>query len=323
MLLILTLLAPIAAVAHETMFDHRPDVDQLDKPAAWPSLDFLDASLNKLPKAPARISPWVSGNIPRDCRGLAISYKRDPTKFKSYSAFLGDCEIPWYFCVEDGAQNTIEQLVDKFARVPVVMRESVNAVLHVKDGMKPTSDGNYVTCFAGGPDVNNVRMWLHAITHGLFAHVRTPCSPKTTLADTSAKSDFGVQYASPSWKEAYGRDSHVPDPRARRNYKEDFAQFPGLILYDRFTNKHLQTFKQYDWIKHQIRVFAHLADELRVLDYSDKMRCKHRIASGPAVNPKTGAIVKRAYTPPRNPGIVIEPRSEGLVVPKTNNPQKD
>lgn len=66
---------------------------KLDHPAAWPNLDKFGPALNNLPRTTYRISPWVSGNIPKGCRDRVLLENKDPTKFKAYTIFMGDVSV--------------------------------------------------------------------------------------------------------------------------------------------------------------------------------------------------------------------------------------
>lgn len=93
---------------------------------------------------------------------------------------------------------------------------------------------------------------------------------------------------------------------------QNFAQYAGLVIYDRVTNGHLQTLPQYWQINQQIWRMAHAADDKQ--DWGDRMldstgkRCGRRWAETQRVNPATGAPAysKREYIAPRYPGIIIE-----------------
>lgn len=106
---------------------------------------------------------------------------------------------------------------------------------------------------------------------------------------------------------------------------QNFAQYAGLIIYDRMTSRKLQEHEQYNWIVQQIRRMAQAADSTQgwgshMFDYSGSKRCGRRWAHTPAVNPATGAIIsKREFIAPRDTGLLVVPVPEVLAeVPETN-----
>jgi hypothetical protein len=104
---------------------------------------------------------------------------------------------------------------------------------------------------------------------------------------------------------------------------QNFAQYAGLVIYDRFTKKKLQVFPQYNQIVNQIRRMAAAADSPqgnKMFDYSGKKTCNTRWPHTPVVNPATGAVIsRRAFISPRNSGIfVMSPPVGGESPPATN-----
>lgn len=128
------------------------------------------------------------------------------------------------------------------------------------------------------------------------------------------KNGMGMRSGDQTWRDAFNRDTHVADNYARTNHVENYAQYAGLIIYDRFTNRHLQTFQpQYNSIVQQIRRMAQAADSTQgwgshMFDFSGNKVCTIRWPHTPAVNPATGAIISKREAPfvaPRDPGITI------------------
>ncbi|KAL0932265.1 uncharacterized protein CTRU02_213218 [Colletotrichum truncatum] len=280
---------------------------EISKPAAWPNLDQFAPTLGTLTRTSTRISPWVSGNISRGCRDRVLLDKRDPTKFKAYTIYMGDCDIPWVICREDGAEPSIDKLVDTLARVPVGMRQFVGDVVHFKGGNGASAWQSSIL-HVNGDSAGSVAVLIHEASHCV-----------------DGANGMGMMSGDQTWRDAFNKDSHVADNYARTNHVENFAQYAGLIIYDRVTNKKLQTFTQYNQIVQQIRRMATAADSKqnwgdKMFDYSGTKKCGRRWSHTPAVNPKTGEIIaKRDFIAPRDTGILVESLPiELITAPVTN-----
>ncbi|KAH6695322.1 hypothetical protein F5X68DRAFT_227303 [Plectosphaerella plurivora] len=270
----------------------------LNKPAAWPNLDHLRDTLNSLPGATYKIDPWVNGYISEGCRDRAMLGKKDPTKFQSYTVYMGDCNIPWTVCQEEGAEPSIEKLVDTLARVPIGMRQYIGDIVHFSGGGGGSAWKIPCIVHVSGNSAQSVGVWLHEASHCV-----------------DGANGMGLKSRDPSWLDAYNLDTHVADRYAQVSHAENFAQYASLVIYDRFTNRKLQWHPQYMQVVWQIRRIAAAADSFVgnwMFDYSGKRVCTFRPEASPVVNPATGAIMsRRSYITPRNTGITILTPSEG------------
>ena len=103
---------------------------------------------------------------------------------------------------------------------------------------------------------------------------------------------------SQEWRDAYNRDTHVPDNYARSSFTENLAQFPGLIIYDRYTGR-LGTHGDISRIGHQLQKVSDQCDWNsqhggRVLDIaSTGISCTRRWDNDIAVRADNGQPVNR------------------------------
>ncbi|KAH8884136.1 hypothetical protein GQ53DRAFT_811071 [Thozetella sp. PMI_491] len=269
----------------------------LAHPALWPNLDFIAPTLGTLPATSVSISQWGSNEMSKGCRDRVVADGKSPTNFKQYSVKLGDCSQEWYICQENGAPLSINDLAQNFARLPVRMRQWVNNVVHYNSGGGAYAYGSDVAFFGGS---TGTAVMIHEATHTV---------------------DFGdgfysMQSGDQEWLDAYNSDTAVPDDYARNNLVENLAQFPGLIIYDRFTNGQLQTHPELPAIGHQLQKVSDQGDWNspyggRILDpTSSGLTCTRRWALSAHVNPSTGVSAKIAATAAAPTDIYIMPEPE-------------
>ncbi|KAH8889465.1 hypothetical protein GQ53DRAFT_869876 [Thozetella sp. PMI_491] len=277
----------------------------LAHPALWPDLNFLGGVINSLPAASVSISQWGSNEISQGCRARIIADGKNPTNFKQYSVKLGDCSLEWYICQENGSPTSIDTLATNFARVPVRMRQWVNNVVNYNSGGGAYAYGSDIAFY--GADTTTGTM-IHECTHTV---------------------DFGdgfysMQSGDQEWLDAYNSDTAVPDNYARVNLIENLAQFPSLIIYDRWTNGQLQTHPELPAIGHQLQKVSDQSDWNspyggRILDPTTSgLTCTRRWALSAHVNPSTGAstgiATRNASVAAAASNIYIMPESEATPI---------
>lgn len=72
--------------------------------------------------------------------------------------------MPWVFCREDGAQPSLDALVNTVARVPVGMRQFVGDIVHFAGGGGATAWQSSIVHVSGNT-ANSVGVFIHEASH--------------------------------------------------------------------------------------------------------------------------------------------------------------
>ncbi|KAH6697169.1 hypothetical protein F5X68DRAFT_272189 [Plectosphaerella plurivora] len=280
---------------------------ELSKPAAWPNLDVFRPMLNLIPRqALHEIVALPAGQITKGCRDRVLLDGRDPTKFSAYMIIYGDCAVPWVVCREEGAEGNLDQLAQTFARLPVGMRQWVGDVVHFKGGSGGSAWQSSILHVSGN-SAYSVPVLIHEASHCV-----------------DGGNGLNMKSDSTTWRNAYNRDSHVADNYARTNHVENFAQYAGLVIYDRWTQGDLQTkVPQINQIRNQVTTMSAAADVAdNMFEFLNKKSCTRRWGLTTLVNAGSGAVIAKRSAPfvvPRDTGIEIIAVPEALVeAPVTN-----
>ncbi|KAH8888964.1 hypothetical protein GQ53DRAFT_825734 [Thozetella sp. PMI_491] len=277
----------------------------LDHPALWSNLDFIAPTLDGLPAAGLDITAWNNGLMSKGCRDRAVADGKDPTGFTQYTIKLSDCSQEWYLCQQNGAAEAVIAVAANFARLPVRMRQWVNDVVHYAGGSGAYAIGNHIVL--NGPSASTAVM-IHEATHCV----------------DGSDGFYSMQSGDQEWVDAYNSDTSVPDNYARTNQAENLAQFPGLIIYDRWTNGALQQKPELPGIGHQLQKVADQGDWSsqyggRVLDpFTSSLTCTRRWALSPHVNPSTGAVSSIVSVMGTISNILVVPEPVGVTYTATN-----
>ncbi|KAK6194322.1 hypothetical protein LQW54_011549 [Pestalotiopsis sp. IQ-011] len=237
------------------------------KPPLWDNLNQFSSTLtSQLPMSDFSIVPWEPGVISQVCMDTASRDERDPQTFSAYSVTYGDCMQSWTFCIQDGSQQSIEDLAVAFGQTPVRLRQYTNEVIVQSEGYCITSfNQTIILCLPA-----TVQLLLHEMTHnadGAHAY-KTP----------------GIS-ASTVWSDAFDQDSVVPDNYAQTNQQE----FTGLVVYDRLSHQRLLADHPDDLWKfvHQFNTMADEGDNGqnggRMFDFDQGLNCSFRAANSAPV----------------------------------------
>ncbi|KAH8901652.1 hypothetical protein GQ53DRAFT_674887 [Thozetella sp. PMI_491] len=190
----------------------------LDKPALWGNLDFLHAGLAaNLPSHSYKVAAFLDGYIATACLERAQADGYDPKLITTYSVTFSDCTVPWLMCRHRDSPVSLDNYLDFWSKVPVLMRQGVKASMLVPGGGSAYAFGDVVVII--GP-IDNVAVYIHETTHTL---------------DGSGEYALGTGLSASSiWTDAYNADSAVPDSYAQSSQAENLAQQSGPLLYNRY-----------------------------------------------------------------------------------------
>ncbi|KAI0146495.1 hypothetical protein BJ166DRAFT_596477 [Pestalotiopsis sp. NC0098] len=240
------------------------------KPPLWENLDqFSPALTSELPMTDLSITPWEPGVISQGCMNVTIKDEQDPRTFSAYSVKYDDCGQSWNFCIQNGSNQSIEDLAITFGQTPVRLRQYTSDVVMSTDGFGALVGNQTLMLYMPA----TVQMLLHEMTHN---------------------ADMALAYKTPGislcsfWSDAYDQDPAVPDNYAQTNQPENFAQFTGLVVYSRMTNGQLLTDQPDLWkIQNQFKTMADEGDNGqhggRMFDYDKGLNCSFRSANSPPV----------------------------------------
>ncbi|KAF3012796.1 hypothetical protein E8E14_006609 [Neopestalotiopsis sp. 37M] len=243
----------------------------LSKPALWPNLDKFSPDLtDDLPMPGYSITEWPSGTISQGCLNIANRDGQNPSSFRAYS-----CVQSWNFCVQNGAQQSIDDLAFAFGQAPVRLRQFTSEVVMQAQGNGANAQNQIITLYLPA----TVQLFIHEMSHcadGAGGY-KTPSSSASTV-----------------WSGSYDLDSAVPDTYAQTSQQENFAQFGGLIIYDRVTGGKLRSETNIWEIGHQLNTMADEGDNGqyggRLFDYDGGLTCSARYANSAPVT--VGASVQ-------------------------------
>lgn len=127
------------------------------------------------------------------------------------------CSAPWIICYHKNSNGSLDDLIDRFGRLPVHTRQYVRHVVSLPAaGGSAYNDGGNVAFF--GTTLSNINVHVHESAHSLDllgAYKDKPLSSST------------------NWINNYNQDSAVPDPYAQTNQIENVAQNTVVDTYQR------------------------------------------------------------------------------------------
>ncbi|KAI4594611.1 hypothetical protein KJ359_007699 [Pestalotiopsis sp. 9143b] len=170
---------------------------------------------------------------------------------------------------DNGSSQSIEDLAVAFGQTPVRLRQYTSDVIMQNDGNGAAASNQNIILYVPA----TVQLLLHEMTHNADgAHAYK--TPGTSVSDV--------------WSDAYNQDSAVPDNYAQTSQQENFAQFTGLAVYSRMTNRQLLTDQTDLWkIVNQLDTMFDEGDNGqnggRMFDYDKGLNCSFRSANSAPV----------------------------------------
>ncbi|ETS86897.1 hypothetical protein PFICI_00725 [Pestalotiopsis fici W106-1] len=238
----------------------------LSKPALWPNLGKFSPDLTAgLPMPGYQVTQWPAGTISQGCLYIADRDGQDPAFFRAYSVLLNDS---WNFCIQDGSKQSIDDLAFAFGQAPIRLRQYTSEVVMQSQGGGANAQNQIITLYQPA----TVQLFLHEMSH---------------CADSAGGYKTPSSSASTAWSSSYDLDSAVPDTYAQTNQQENFAQFGGLIVYDRLTGGKLRDEPNLWEIGHQLNTMVDEGDNGqhggRMYDFDSGLICSGRYANSPPV----------------------------------------
>ncbi|KAI4232775.1 MAG: hypothetical protein L6R40_007321 [Gallowayella cf. fulva] len=192
---------------------------RLTKPALQPNLDNLKQGfINNLKPVASTRTPFQAGYIPSDCKKIAQREGFNPADIQSLNIKYTDCSAPWVFCYHKSSNGPLNDLVDRFSRLPVHTRQFSRHIvsLPASSGHAYNDGGNLVFF---GDTLSNINVHIHEAAHSLdLIGAFYPDKPLSSSA---------------KWINEYNQDSAVPDPYAQTNQVENVAQNAVVTTYER------------------------------------------------------------------------------------------
>lgn len=131
---------------------------------------------------------------------------------------IPQCSAPWVFCYHKSSNGPLNDLVDRFSRLPVHTRQFSRHIvsLPASSGHAYNDGGNLVFF---GDTLSNINVHIHEAAHSLdLIGAFYPDKPLSSSA---------------KWINEYNQDSAVPDPYAQTNQVENVAQNAVVTTYER------------------------------------------------------------------------------------------
>lgn len=127
------------------------------------------------------------------------------------------CSAPWIICYHKSSNGSLNDLIDRFGRLPVHTRQYVRHVVSLPAaGNHAYNDGGNIAFF--GTTLSNINVHVHEAAHSL---------------DLLGAYKDKPLYSSTNWINNYNQDSAVPDPYAQTNQIENVAQNTVITTYER------------------------------------------------------------------------------------------
>ncbi|EJD36852.1 hypothetical protein AURDEDRAFT_174114 [Auricularia subglabra TFB-10046 SS5] len=149
----------------------------------------------------------IDSSVPSKCEKYAKDHC-DLSQIEAREVWYDDCDQSWTLCRCPDANMSFDQMVDRFATLPVGIRSYVGAAIAVKKDkgcVAYTHNGEFIR-FIGDCGVT---VFLHEAGH--------------TLDKSMSKSD--------AWHDAVANSTCVPDSYANASYAEDWTQSNVLYTY--------------------------------------------------------------------------------------------
>ncbi|KAL9611180.1 MAG: hypothetical protein Q9167_004165 [Letrouitia subvulpina] len=201
-----------------TIFVALVTSQRLTKPPLQPNLDNLKQGLlDNLHPTHSTRDPFQAGYIPSDCKKIVEREKFNPASIRIWNVHYDDCSAPWIICYHKNSNGSLDDLIDRFGRLPVHTRQYVRHVVSLPAaGGSAYNDGGNIAFF--GTTLSNINVHVHESAHSLDllgAYKDKPLSSST------------------NWINNYNQDADVPDPYAQTNQIENVAQNTVVDTYQR------------------------------------------------------------------------------------------
>ncbi|KAL8752532.1 MAG: hypothetical protein Q9199_005677 [Rusavskia elegans] len=192
---------------------------RLTKPALQPDLENLQSGfINNLKPVASTRTAYQAGYIPTDCKRIAQNEGHNPADIQSWNVKYSDCSAVWVFCYHKNSNGPLNDLIDRFGRLPVHTRQFSRHVMSLPsaNGYAYNSGGNLVFF---GTTLSNLNVHIHEAAHSL--DLLGAFYPDKPLSGST------------KWTNEYNLDSAVPDPYAQTNQVENVAQNTVVTTYER------------------------------------------------------------------------------------------
>ncbi|KAL8699058.1 MAG: hypothetical protein Q9224_001581 [Gallowayella concinna] len=192
---------------------------RLTKPPLQQNLDNLKQGfLNNLKPVSSTRTAFQAGYIPSDCKKIAQREGFKPADIQSWNIKYNDCSVAWIFCYHKSSNGPLNDLVDRFGRLPVHTRQFSRHIvsLPATSGHAYNDGGNLVFF---GDTLSNINVHIHESAHSL--DLLGAFFPDKPLSSST------------KWINEYNQDSAVPDPYAQTNQVENVAQNTVVTTYER------------------------------------------------------------------------------------------
>ncbi|KAL8772914.1 MAG: hypothetical protein Q9209_001934 [Squamulea sp. 1 TL-2023] len=192
---------------------------RLTKPPLQQNLDNLKQGfIDNLRPTTSTRTAFQAGYIPSDCKKIAIREGFNPADIQTWNIKYSDCVAEWVFCYHRSSNGALNDLVDRFGRLPVHTRQFNRHIvsLPATSGHAYNDGGNLVFF---GDTLSNMNVHIHEAAHSLdLIGAFYPDKPLSSSA---------------KWTSEYNLDSAVPDPYAQTNQVENVAQNTVVTTYER------------------------------------------------------------------------------------------
>ncbi|KAL8790338.1 MAG: hypothetical protein Q9213_000690 [Squamulea squamosa] len=192
---------------------------RLTKPPLQQNLDNLPPGFyNNLKPTTSTRTAFQAGYIPSDCKNIATREGFNPADIQTWNIKYSDCSTPWIFCYHKNSNGPLNDLVDRFGRLPVHTRQFNRHIvsLPATNGHAYNDGGNLVFF---GTTLSSINVHIHEAAHSL--DLLGAFYPDKPLSSST------------KWINEYNLDSAVPDPYAQTNQVENVAQNTVVTTYER------------------------------------------------------------------------------------------
>ncbi|KAL8712507.1 MAG: hypothetical protein Q9220_003355 [cf. Caloplaca sp. 1 TL-2023] len=202
-----------------TLFATLVASQRLTKPPLQQNLDNLKQGfLNNLKPTTSTRTTFTAGQIPSDCKKIAIREGFAAADIQSYNVKYADCSLAWQLCYHKSSNGALADFIDRFGRLPVHTRQFVRHVVSLPaTAGHAYNDGGNIVFF--GVTLSDINVHIHESAHSL--DLLGAFSPDKPLSGST------------KWTNEYNQDSAVPDPYSQTNQVENVAQNTVVTTYER------------------------------------------------------------------------------------------
>ncbi|PGH09176.1 hypothetical protein GX51_00930 [Blastomyces parvus] len=228
-----------------------------------------------VPGSEAKVTQWKkSDGYPRFCWNEARATSDDgttpwcePDSLEVYSVSYPDCpdQDPWVLCRCSNAQQTLDQMVTRFGRLPAGLRSYITHLIAFKRaavGGAAISPGNLVIVYGEAQD----SVYMHEATHHIDRR-------------------FSV---SEGFKKAKEMDTCFPTAYSKRSDVELFAEIGVLYLYDKSGKTLLERGYDASCLKNELDALGGYVGKEYIRDTS---KCFKRVPDSPIIHPTDAGIL--------------------------------